>query len=295
MIGHAVTLQHRRHRPHWLAKRRRGITATDVPAILGLSPWATPVDVWLHKTGRAKPTEVTYPMERGNALEALVLRHYAEQTKAELLPVPVLAGHPDDPLAMASLDGAAIRDGQTRIVEIKTTGWRGREDWWGDEKGLPDHYVAQIAWQQYVCGIDVADAAADVAGEFVIVEDIERSREFEAYAVPLLHDWWQRYVVTDVAPPADAQRDWQALSLLWKPRPGVTVIADDQTVWDVAEYQRARDAEKKAKADKQEAGLKLREFMAGADLLTDADGNRLASISKTGSLTVARTPGGEKK
>ena len=36
-------------RANWLARRRKGLTATDIPALFGLSPWRTPLDVWLSK------------------------------------------------------------------------------------------------------------------------------------------------------------------------------------------------------------------------------------------------------
>lgn len=284
-IGHAIAVQSHRNRRHWLAKRRRGITATDVPALLGLSPWATPVDVWLDKTGRAEVKESTYAMERGNALEALLLAEYARQTSgATLLQVPVLAGHPDDPLALASLDGAADVDGQQRILEVKTTSWRGRDDWWGDD--VPDHYLAQVSWQLYVCGVDSADMIADVAGEPIIVRGVQRSPEWEAYVAPLLHDWWARHVVADVAPPADPIRDWDHLKLLWRPRPGVSVTATDDALWAAQDYLTAMAAEKRATEAKKAAGLVLREALEGADELIDPDGQRLASIDARGTLRV---------
>lgn len=284
-IGHAVPVQSHRNRRHWLAKRRRGITATDVPAILGLSPFATPVDVWLDKTGRAEAKETTYAMERGIALESLLLGEYERTTTgATMLTVPVLAGHPDNPLALASLDGAANVDGDTRIVEVKTTSWRGRDDWWADD--VPDHYVAQVSWQLYVCGLDSADMIADVAGEPIIVRGVQRSPEWEAYVVPLLHEWWQRHVLADVAPPADAIRDWDHLKLLWKPRPGISVPAGDDALWAASDYLDALAAEKRATEAKKRAGLVLREALAGADELLDPDGIRLASIDARGTLRV---------
>ena len=41
-------------REEWLAARRLGVTGTDISAILGANPWATPLDIWLDKTGPAR-------------------------------------------------------------------------------------------------------------------------------------------------------------------------------------------------------------------------------------------------
>ena len=39
----------------WLAEREKGIGASEVAAILGLSPWDTPFSLWLKKTHQAEP------------------------------------------------------------------------------------------------------------------------------------------------------------------------------------------------------------------------------------------------
>ena len=39
-------------RAEWLDWRRGGIGSSDIAAIIGLSPWATPYSVWAEKTGR---------------------------------------------------------------------------------------------------------------------------------------------------------------------------------------------------------------------------------------------------
>lgn len=286
MIGHAVALQTRPNRRVWLAKRRRGITATDVPAILGLSPWATPVDVWLDKTGRATPEDPSYPMARGLALERLLLAEYATITGNELLPVPVLAGHPTDPLALASLDGAAATSDGPAVIEIKTVGWRNRDDWWDDTRQVPDHYLAQLAWQQYVTGVQQAFIVADVAGDVRIIGPIERAADFEAYAVPLMHDWWQRHIVGDQPPPFDPIRDYEAADLLWRPEPGLHTPLDEETARWCLDYAAAGRIKADAETTQKELRGLIRERLGHATALVDDDGRKWARIDKRGALTI---------
>ena len=50
-------------REDWLQERRRGIGGSEAAAILGLSPWATPLDVYLDKIGEGEEVEETEAMQ----------------------------------------------------------------------------------------------------------------------------------------------------------------------------------------------------------------------------------------
>jgi putative phage-type endonuclease len=53
--------------------RASGIGGSDIAAILGLSKWKTPLDVYNLKVGNTKPEEQTVAMARGKALEPFLL------------------------------------------------------------------------------------------------------------------------------------------------------------------------------------------------------------------------------
>ena len=65
--------------PEWLAARREYITATDIPPLLGLSPWKCEQDVADEKTS-GNGVESPLVMRVGSALEDLIAAAYAEQT-----------------------------------------------------------------------------------------------------------------------------------------------------------------------------------------------------------------------
>lgn len=60
-------------------RRRRYLGASDTPAILGLSPWATPADVYWSKVGPLKYDAPTEAMQTGNRLEASIVSFAAER------------------------------------------------------------------------------------------------------------------------------------------------------------------------------------------------------------------------
>ena len=49
--------------PEQIEFRRRGITGTDISAIMGLNPWKSPLDIWNEKKGLAPPPEQAKPCD----------------------------------------------------------------------------------------------------------------------------------------------------------------------------------------------------------------------------------------
>ena len=102
VLGPAAT------REEWLAARCPGVTGTDISAILGANPWATPLDIWLDKTGRGREVHMNDAMRRGTDLEPTIVkwahRHleevYGGRWWVEYEGLPKLVAHPDRPLLL---------------------------------------------------------------------------------------------------------------------------------------------------------------------------------------------------
>ena len=128
----------------------RLITASKVPAILGLSPWQSPYSLWMEMAGRVERHGETTTTRRGHYLEPAILAWWHDQ-------------HPDAwavridewvsavPWGGATLDALALMDdGSQVIVEAKSAAYR--DDWGApgtDE--IPEHYKAQVLWQLAMC------------------------------------------------------------------------------------------------------------------------------------------------
>ena len=287
-IGHGIPLMRRANRRVWLAKRRHVLGATDAITILGFNKWATPLDVWMSKTGRYDDDRDNYAMKRGRLMEQLLITEWLTQNPgAMLLDHPPLMAHPVYPMIAASLDGAALVDGEQVVLESKTASWRAREDWWDEERLIPDAYAAQVLVQLAVTGLERAHVAADIAGDFRTLT-IERDREFETWALPALADWWKRHVVGGEEPDIDPVRDYPSLKRLWVPDPGVTIDADPLLMSDIRAYRHAAFELKDRKSTADELKGRIRIAMREASAITDPDtGRRLVSVSKNGALRVA--------
>jgi len=284
-IGHAVTVHKYMQRGKWLARRRRGITATDVATILGMSTYATPVDVWLSKRDGDQKT-ANYAMSRGNALEPLLIDEWHRRNPdARPLVTPALVAHPDTRWAMASLDHAAADvDGRQTVVEAKTAGWRNRDDWWDETRLIPDAYAVQVLWQLYVTGLEQADVIADIAGD-VRTLTIERDLDWEDVVVPLLTDWHKRHVIGDEPPDPDPVRDYGSLKRLWAPTPGLAIEATPEILRAVDIHRKATVKKKAVQGVLDSSRGRIRVAARQATVITH-DGETIASVSKAGALTI---------
>ncbi|RYZ27995.1 MAG: hypothetical protein EOP01_07020, partial [Propionibacteriaceae bacterium] len=87
----------------WFAQRRGGITATDLPKILGFSDYGNALSVWLDKRGELAWDEAGEAARWGTLLEDVVAREWARRREVKVRRIGVLR-NADDPWMRASLD-----------------------------------------------------------------------------------------------------------------------------------------------------------------------------------------------
>src|SRR5688572_26265226 len=136
--------------PEWLEHRRQYRNASETPAVMGVSPWVTPYQLWLERTGRAQP-KVNAAMIRGAELEAAARAAYERLTGNFVEPLVMVDGE-----YSASLDGITL-DGQT-VLEVKAP-FQGRSSqaWQCATAGeVPEPYFYQLQHQLMVAGASVA-------------------------------------------------------------------------------------------------------------------------------------------
>ncbi len=67
-------------REEWLAARQRGVTATDIPAVLGISPWSSPFSLYWRKAGVLNGDDGdTDAMRWGRRLEQPIADEFADR------------------------------------------------------------------------------------------------------------------------------------------------------------------------------------------------------------------------
>lgn len=132
----------------WLEWRRKGIGGSDASIVLGVSPFATARDLYFDKL-----KIVSYKDDSGNwvalkighLLEDLVAEIFHKKTGYPIYQIKKMFYHPLYPYMLADVDYfATLPNGDTAILEIKTTNYNAKDNWWidGDET-VPVNYEAQ--------------------------------------------------------------------------------------------------------------------------------------------------------
>lgn len=186
--------------------RSEYLGASEAPAILGLSPWSTPFDVWARKKGYAEPFQGNEATRRGHRLEGVVLQWGAEEVGADEVvsggdfdscpvqgPLPHMAFHPD---------GWVRHGDEWVLVEVKTARFG---DGWEDD-GIPAVYAAQVAYQLACCPPEVKRAYvfAFITGKDEwLVREVERKEAIEDAFVTRCAEWWSRFIIGDETPALD--------------------------------------------------------------------------------------------
>jgi len=179
----------------WLAERRTGIGGSDSAAVLGLSPYKSPVDVWLDKTGQSDETPDNTAMQWGRLLEATIRQNYAETT-GRIVDVPrEILRAKTVPHILANVDGLT-NDG--RVLEVKTA--RSDKEW--GEAGtdqIPRHYLLQVQHYMLVTERPVADVAVLIGGQDYRVYTVNADAELHRLMAAHYAAFWRK--VEERTPP----------------------------------------------------------------------------------------------
>ena len=184
----------------WLQYRLSKRNASETPAVMGVSPWVTPYQLWQLRTGR-REQQVNAAMARGTALEPVARACYERLTGYVMQPLVLEAGD-----YSASLDGLTL-DGQLAL-EIKCP-VRGRESslWKSVAEGvIPEHYGLQVEHQLMVAGAEQAhlfvyDAETDSG---LLVDVLPQPERWEG--IRRAWDQFMQHIEQDT-PPALSDRD----------------------------------------------------------------------------------------
>lgn len=187
----------------WHEARKSGLGGSDIAAVLGLSKWASPMDVWYQKRGLVDPLEESNAMRRGRLLEPAIAEWYAEETGLQVEDGEEMPVVGPKPFMLASPDRYVSSQGRRFGLEIKTAR---SADGWGDSlsPGVPVYYATQAAWYMACTNIDRWDFAV----LFLVNDEFRRytllrDKKTEKKLVKKCGDWWKKHVVGGEPPPID--------------------------------------------------------------------------------------------
>lgn len=264
--------------PEWYEIRRGGVAASEIAAVLGLSPWTSPFDLWWYKQTGDDAMPENRAMRRGRRYETLVLDDFADAHPELTIRHGVFARNRQRPWQMATLDGLAYESGAddaepVAVVEAKTGAWASE---WGEDgtDDIPVHYRCQVLWQMDTLGLNTAYvpvALGDQYREYVV--------EYDEAEVLILREAGERFVASlvDNRQP-DIDESSSTLRRLKRLHPSVIDGEVEVPAHIVAQYRAA-----KRLRDAAEARMRLNESRLRAALgdhhVATVDGRKVASRS----------------
>lgn len=200
-------------RDTWVEGRKTGLGSSDVAAILGVSPYRSPWDIYLERVLDRRPTpdarrEKYYA--RGHREEPRILEDYGDEVGAVVMPLRQVIVEGPAPLAV-SPDSFVALDGEWGLGECKTD----RTFAWGPsgsviERWTPaarelvrEDHAAQVYSQLIATGLPFGVLAVrrdmDDLRHFTIVAD----ERLQSRMLERLTEWWQRHIVGREPPEND--------------------------------------------------------------------------------------------
>lgn len=262
-------------------RRKTGIGGSDVAAVLGLSPWKTPYQLWQEKTGKVE--EKTDPKKEwrfrvGHDLEESLAQRFMEDTGYKVEVRNTMYRHRGHDCLIANIDRYIV--GQRSVLECKTTEPYLKKDWGNaGTDAVPQNYLLQVLHYMYVTGYSQEPAHLVVTFGFWDYRHyiIQYDRELAEFAAERCVEFWEKHVLKDIPPPATVHDD---LDDIYHADPRKWSVATDEIEERCIELKEVKA--RKSEAEKREKQLKaeIELYMQDAEVLFSEDGRKLATWKK---------------
>ena len=251
----------------WLKEREYGVGASEVGAVLGLSPYETPFSLWLKKTKQVEPEPENEAMLMGHLLEDAVAKRWEMETGEKVIKASakdIIYVHPEHDFMRATPD--RIVRGRKKLLEIKTTVTQ------VDPDEIYPHWLAQVQYQMYVTGIHDADLAWLVQGRYFGYAHIPYDPDFAELLAAQVTEFWNECVIGGKEPDLITVDDYAMKGS----DPDTTIDADDKALGELISLHKLNTeiAGKELEAETLKNAVKL--FMGQAESLV-FDGKTIAT------------------
>lgn len=185
--------------------RRKHLGSSDAPAVVGISPYRTPVDVYWEKV-EGKDEPATDVMEAGRRLENVILDWATSQLGLSVRRNQYRVSKGADRGVLAANFDAL---GKGFCIEAKYTT---RPEYWGEEgtDQVPDYVALQVQHQMYVGELDKAYVAVMIAGVFPQwkLYEVPRSEKIIKWLVEQELQFWHEHILKRIPPEGGPPPMW---------------------------------------------------------------------------------------
>lgn len=194
----------------WISQRMNGIGGSDAASALGLSPWKSPYQLYMEKSGQMPANvEENEAMHFGKRLESVIADEFQERSGLEVRRCNYILQSSEYPWMIANIDREGRdADGKRFVLECKNVGeWSGRG--WADSD-IPVHHLVQVIHYIIVGGYDYGILAGLIGGNRYEQRVIIPDPELVAMVIDGERRFWQ-HVTDRIEPPlVSSDNDYMA-------------------------------------------------------------------------------------
>lgn len=256
------------------ATRNQGLGSSDAAVAVGMSPFKSPAELWLEKTGRKEPDDLDGldHIRFGNVLEDIIAKEFAHRTdkKIQRMLKPYVRVEGDLQI-VANIDRYVVNE--DAVLEIKNVNAFAASHW---EEGPPLYYRLQVEHQLIAAKKDKAWIAALIGGNSFVCHELQRNDLLSKNLIKKEQQFWQ-YVVDDTPPPA---RTAEEVLALYPRSNGKPLVATDEIVTAWEKLLDVRTNLKEIEAQKRELETVLKVFMGeSGHILLMPDNTKMATFN----------------
>ena len=272
--------------PEKIVDRTGWIGSSDMAAILGLSPWKSPLELWLEKTGQAAPAdadpEKAKLFRRGKRLEPVIVNMLEEERGLQIIARNQRYADPEFNFLRCEIDAEAVVDGEHVNIECKSAhpftafkyGAEGTDE-------TPVEYSVQAMFSLMITGRKRCIFGVLFGADNLVTYELRRDDEIIAEMRARALKFWREHVLARVAPVPINLPD---VERMLRRTPPTRIEATPEVEKMINELDEARAMERNAKAEADEMKFQLGMAILGAGALKREIGPRggIGGIQPTG-------------
>lgn len=233
-----------------------GIGASDVPTILGLNPFCTPLQLYLRLIGTVEPAKKNEPMYWGSKKEQIIAERFAEDHKVKLMAWKKRFYHPTMEFFSCELDRIIV--GTDTNVECKSVNEYKGKDWDGETGDMPAYVIAQTQSQMGLSKRQKTWVACLIGSSDYREKLVEFDKEFWEMIERRVQEFWN--MVENRIPPMAVLGDDDALLSL-HPTDNTLIEANDDMNTAIARRQELSGQIASLEEEKELIEVKLKEVI----------------------------------
>lgn len=278
----------------WLELRKTGIGGSDVGALLGMSKYTSPYELYLEKRGELPPIPRSDALERaamwGHLHEPLIAARFSQLHGLKTRRIGLIR-HIDDGWRLANLDRqvCGCPDGPCGL-EIKNRSAYKASEWGetGDPEGVPDIEALQTHHYLAVTGYRHFHVAVLINGNDDRYFRVERDEDLIGDVVALETTFWKRVQDGDPPPVDGSEASGELLAQLWTGQEAAERVVDPVTVAElIADRDRLDEQAAEVKTARDEISNQLKAMLGDAEVAV-ADGRPVFTWKQNGAFAAAR-------